>query len=319
MSDSLSELLETDAVLDLVASRADLTFDDAMLAGLSCLACAVDALPMPALVEDRVRPPRQSRTCGWALSASIALILASSGFAAAVADDPLAPVQYVKERMMTLTPPPEARGWDLDGTAVVRARRDSGAEDVTPAPAATGSAVPHGTAASPDTAPPPSPTAPAAAAAGRPTLGFGRVRTDGPRPASRPVLGFGRVRTEAAHRGSRPAHSASGTQERGDRKRSAVRTPPPVGSGGQRGPGKTDPTPRDPRSPTSPDAPSGSEHPQLPLSPVPPPPPPSDGGDEDTFVLGYLPVGKVNGSVPTPHPPILPGSDDETSSAGTAP
>lgn len=120
MSDAMSDVLATDAALDLLASRELTAADDAVLEGLACLACAVDLRPIPAPVADPARPARQARKCGWALTVTIAMTLASSGVAAAVVNDPLAPYHFVQKHVATFVPqhgtPSE---WSLDGSAAV--------------------------------------------------------------------------------------------------------------------------------------------------------------------------------------------------------
>lgn len=118
MSDYLSDLLTTDAALDAVGSRTMSAYDDDILASLGCLACAVDEHPLPEPVEIPVRQPQQARKCGWALSVTVAMTLASGGVAAAVADDPLAPFHYVKDRFLW-SPSEAPAGWDLDGAPPV--------------------------------------------------------------------------------------------------------------------------------------------------------------------------------------------------------
>lgn len=120
MSDYLSDLLATDAALDAVGTRTISTYeDDDILAGLACLALAVDEHPLPEPVAISARQPQQARKCGWALSVTVALTLASGGVAAAVADDPLAPFHYVKDRLLW-SPSEAPTGWDL-GAAPPRA------------------------------------------------------------------------------------------------------------------------------------------------------------------------------------------------------
>lgn len=120
MSDAMSDVLATDAALDLLASRELTAADDAVLEGLACLACAVDLRPIPAPVAGPARPARQARKCGWALTVTIAMTLASSGVAAAVVNDPLAPYHFVQKHVATFVPqhgtPSE---WSLDGSAAV--------------------------------------------------------------------------------------------------------------------------------------------------------------------------------------------------------
>lgn len=114
MSDFFSDVLATDAALDLLAARDVTDTEDAVLAGLACLACAVDEHPLPAPLEIVIRPPQQARKCGWALSVTVALTLASSGIAAASADDPLAPFHYLQHQLTWKQPSPPS-GWELDG------------------------------------------------------------------------------------------------------------------------------------------------------------------------------------------------------------
>ena len=114
MSDFLSDVRATDTMLDLLATRQMTESEDAVLAGLACLACAVDQHPMPETLAPRARPVRPARKCGWALSVTAALTLASSGVAAAVTDDPLAPFHYVTNHL-TRGHADAPSGWDLDG------------------------------------------------------------------------------------------------------------------------------------------------------------------------------------------------------------
>lgn len=175
MSDSLSDLLLTDAELDLLARREGTASEDPALAGLACLARAVDEWPLPEILPGAVRRGRPVRKCGWALSMTAGLVLASSGVASAVADDPLAPLHYVRDHVTRLDPTRGApNAWDFHGSGPVSSTMVSGAGVV--------------------------------------RAGHLAERGDGPAAASAPgagtVLGYGRVRTPTARRvsGSGGAH-----------------------------------------------------------------------------------------------------------------
>ncbi len=119
MSDSLGDLLATDAAIDLIATREPSSPDDRVLAALSALAWAVDDEPLPALATTRSPVPMtRSRKGAFALAASVALMLSTSGVAAAVCDDPLAPLRYVAAQVFDLGPHDDSPlpGWDLEGS-----------------------------------------------------------------------------------------------------------------------------------------------------------------------------------------------------------
>jgi hypothetical protein len=119
MSDSLTDLLVTDAQLDMVAAREHDGVHDLVLAGLALLAAAVDHAPLPPVIKKPSRPAMtNSRKGGWALSVIVALMITSSGIAAAVSNDPLAPLHYVINHVWEIGPHNNGQlpGWELDGS-----------------------------------------------------------------------------------------------------------------------------------------------------------------------------------------------------------
>jgi hypothetical protein len=65
---------------------------------------------------------------GFALAATVVLVLSSSGVAAAMSGDPLAPLHYVAKRVLDLGPHGSSQmpGWDLDGSGEVSSLRATG-------------------------------------------------------------------------------------------------------------------------------------------------------------------------------------------------
>lgn len=193
MSESLTELRATDAMLDLIAQRRLDDPADLVLAELGLLATAVDLVPLPAVAPCWSSPTRTSaRKGGWALSVTVALMVTSSGVAAAVSENPLAPLHYVSNKLSDFGPRTggSVPGWDLHGSAPITAVR--------PVAAAGSNAVPHitvgaatggrgsGSGAAP-LSPPRSPTAPSSG-------GGGSGTGDGPgghSPSSGPGTGNG--------------------------------------------------------------------------------------------------------------------------------
>ncbi len=119
MSDSLTELLATDAELDMIAARQNDGPRDLVLAELAMLAAALDDVPLPPVVLPVSRPAMSSvRKGGWALSVTVALMVTSSGVAAAVSEDPLAPLHYVTTHVWKMGPHNRGQmpGWALDGS-----------------------------------------------------------------------------------------------------------------------------------------------------------------------------------------------------------
>ena len=119
MSDSLTDLLVTDAQLDMVAARELDDVHDLVLAGLALLAAAVDQTPLPPVIKKPSRPAMtNSRKGGWAFSVIVALMITSSGIAAAVSNDPLAPLHYVINHVWEIGPHNNGQlpGWELDGS-----------------------------------------------------------------------------------------------------------------------------------------------------------------------------------------------------------
>ncbi len=135
MSPTLDDLLATDAALDLIASREFSAGDDEVLTGLAALALAIDRPDVPAL-DLRSRPeilPASKGSShvhrgGVALVATVAVVLSSSGVAAAMSGDALAPFHFVAKRILELGPSSGARnpGWDLDGMERVTTLRSTG-------------------------------------------------------------------------------------------------------------------------------------------------------------------------------------------------
>jgi hypothetical protein len=135
MSSTLDDVLATDALLDLIAMRGFDGSDDVAVAGLAALAVAVDEPDLPAL--EKVAPagpvcPRRGASPvhrgGVALVATVAVVLSSSGMAAAMSGDALAPLHYVAKHLMDLRPDGGGRtpGWDLDGMGPVTSLRSAG-------------------------------------------------------------------------------------------------------------------------------------------------------------------------------------------------
>jgi hypothetical protein len=117
MSDSLADLLATDAALDRIACREG-DCSDHILSELSLFAAALDDVALPPVVPGCARAPMASvRKGGWALTVTVALMVTSSGVAAAVSDDPLGPLQYVTKQVMRIGPHSGGKlpGWQLDG------------------------------------------------------------------------------------------------------------------------------------------------------------------------------------------------------------
>lgn len=119
MSTSIADLLRTDAELDRLGSRDAGGADDLVLDGLAALICAIDDRPLPAMVfPPKPAPATSGRKACWALSVTAALMITSSGVAAAVSDDPLAPLHYVTNHVLKVGPPTGGHlpGWDVDGS-----------------------------------------------------------------------------------------------------------------------------------------------------------------------------------------------------------
>jgi hypothetical protein len=118
MSDSLADLLLTDAMLDLVAARVDDASFDVVLADLAALAAAVDGPADPSPVPASVRPTATAHKGGWAVSIAVGLMVASTGVAAAVSANPLAPLHYVFGTVLRMQPHDHGRlpGWELNGS-----------------------------------------------------------------------------------------------------------------------------------------------------------------------------------------------------------
>ena len=119
MSDSLRDVLLTDAELDQIALREMESHEDFVLAGLASLALAVDETPLPAVEPIALATPMSgARKGGFALAATVALVLSSSGVAAAVTDDPMAPLHFVARHVWSIAPHGRGQlpGWDSDGS-----------------------------------------------------------------------------------------------------------------------------------------------------------------------------------------------------------
>lgn len=122
MSDSLTDLLVTDAALDVLAHReapsgADLVLDP-VLAELASWAAAVDELPVSPYPLPVMQPPMSNvRKGGWALTVTVALMVTSTGVAAAVSDDPMGPLSYVSHQFWKIGPHNSDKMpvWQLDG------------------------------------------------------------------------------------------------------------------------------------------------------------------------------------------------------------
>lgn len=118
MSESLTDLLATDAELDMIAARQGGSHDH-VLAELALLAAAVDETPLPPVIRTGCRPAMSStRKGGWALSITVALMVTSSGVAAAVSENPLAPLHYMTTQMWKMSPHDGGKvpGWDINGS-----------------------------------------------------------------------------------------------------------------------------------------------------------------------------------------------------------
>jgi hypothetical protein len=119
MSESLTDLLVTDAELDSIACRQVDDSRDSALTELARLAGAVDAPPLRPVVTPHLRPGlRGARKGSWALAVTVALMATSSGVAAAVSESPLAPLHYVTRQVWKVGPHPgdAMPGWHLDGS-----------------------------------------------------------------------------------------------------------------------------------------------------------------------------------------------------------
>jgi hypothetical protein len=129
MSSALNDLLTTDANLDRIARRDSESFDDDLLSDLAAFALAVDEpmLPVLELIEEPAllvarQPVSRAHKGGFALAATVGLVLSTSGVAAAVSGDALAPLHYVANRMLDFGPErggSHVPGWDLDGSRPV--------------------------------------------------------------------------------------------------------------------------------------------------------------------------------------------------------
>ncbi len=269
MSESLGAVFETDATLDLLAARSVTASEDAVLDGLARLACAVDRDPLPEALPLSIRQVPQGRRCGWALSVSVAMVLASSGVAAAVSDDPLAPYHYVKDQVTRLATPREtSTGWDLLGARAV-------------------ATTPHGSTGvervliqAPDEPRPPT-------VAGTTSVGHGTVRApakpQGTQRDSYPPA-------DGAHDSGAgaPSQPAGGRQAPRD---SASPKPTPGSPSYPRSPrlASWPSYPRSPRlasRPSYPRSPRLASRPSLPVSPVAPPPSGSASGGQPIAVTG---------------------------------
>lgn len=154
MSLSAADVRRTDAELDAIAVGSFGDSGDPVLLGLAALAASLDQdLPettdLVALSRAAMDTPMtQARRGGLALTATVALVLSTSGMAAAMSGDPLAPLHYIAHRVSQLVPhgPAQMPGWDLEGSrpiisvnaagpvAVARHRIDRVRPDATPGP-----------------------------------------------------------------------------------------------------------------------------------------------------------------------------------------
>lgn len=120
MSGSLTDLLATDAQLDRIGAREAHTANDHVLDTLAMLAGAVDEPGLPPLAATTTRQPpaRMTHKGSWALSLTVALMITSSGVAAAVSDDPLAPLHYVTNHIWDVGRLDDGQlpGWELGGS-----------------------------------------------------------------------------------------------------------------------------------------------------------------------------------------------------------
>ncbi len=123
MTDSLSSLQQSDEIVSAVSERREPPVQDPAVVALAAIAAYADAAPRPSLEQARVRPVRRGlqgrRRLG--LAVGVALAFSSSGIAAAVTGDPLAPVTFVVKHLYDL-----GRGHAVDeddedlGSRVVR-------------------------------------------------------------------------------------------------------------------------------------------------------------------------------------------------------
>lgn len=121
MSESIADLLRTEAELDLLGSRGVDRAEDDVLAGLASLVSAIDDRPLPTMVLELESASTPARKMCWALAVTAALMITSSGVAAAVSDDPLAPLHYMTNHVLTVGPHAEGHlpGWDIDGSTPI--------------------------------------------------------------------------------------------------------------------------------------------------------------------------------------------------------
>jgi hypothetical protein len=148
MSLSPNDIVMTDAELDAIAFRDLMAADDAVLTALAALArCADEGTLIDAGALAKRAPADASSTTarrgGLALTATVALMLSSTGMAAAIGGDPLAPLHYLAHEVARIAPQGAAQdpGWDLGGSApVVRVqvamdgRQSKSVERAKPAP-----------------------------------------------------------------------------------------------------------------------------------------------------------------------------------------
>jgi hypothetical protein len=282
MSESLTDLLATDAQLDAIAARAADGPRDLVLAELALFAAALDDVPLPPVILPAAPPAAMStvRKGGWALSVTVALMVTSSGVAAAVSEDPLAPLHYVTTQVWKIGPHNGAKlpGWELDGAMPISTVPGVGLH------------VPRG-----------GPSGGAASGSGSGEIGFGQVGTGhgsaiGRGPGAGQVGGQG---GPGGH-GGRPPSSVSGHGSNGN----SGGEPP--GSGGRRPDNSTG-------SPglgsNGPGGPSGPRAPHLPAGPG-----VQNGHSGQPYHPGEGPVlGGGTGSGPGAHQcridhPSIPGS-----------
>lgn len=125
MSDSLAALLRLDADLDAIGAREPVLADDCLLAALAVFAEGLDSAPMRPLpdvyaVSCTLRPrPSRLRRGSWVISGTAALMAMSTGMAAAMCSDPLAPVREVVHEVGALAHHDSGHvpGWSLSGGA----------------------------------------------------------------------------------------------------------------------------------------------------------------------------------------------------------
>ncbi len=104
MTDSFSAVQRSDELIGPLSERRDSPLLDPAVEALLAIAAYADAAPRPRLEEVRGRPVRRAlrgrRRLGLAIG--VALAFSSSGIAAAVTGDPLAPVTFVVKQLSEL-------------------------------------------------------------------------------------------------------------------------------------------------------------------------------------------------------------------------